>query len=1226
MSSTPIDPAGFYNPGQSPVVFTLPEGGILSIDPLSQPKSDPSVVMDIDDSVAIDHVRALLSADFTSTRASWIHLFASVLSDAHNGIRNSINNSSLKRFDNLSSSESSSLAHLQLALSSLDVFFTDLQDDPEEWVTCMGCAKAFQLPFNKNEWDVNLTECSDLALDARKVLLDWAIAQAHTHIQTWVDGEHIAAQDTAILHLTADHAPLIADLVGDVCVVKWSRRILEAMRHHFMEQHVTEASASLPQSLIERLDAERQAKFNSTEEDACADAKQLYHAQLQSLQAAALEEAKRDFEDWKANTLIPEWQAAEAAAKAEKLAELDTFKHQLAIETEELKENARIVAAKSLVHTRSDRESCKKDRRPRPVGVSRSTSRTRSPSPTPSQKRDKTPTKADYLPVSQTIPLCAPGSDHARGWARPSVTQEVSKSREILTHVEPLFGAEVAKASAGPLAPSCSTLVAALPSAALPVLPILASSDQAVALAAPMGDARPSPAEPFTASGTGTTEIPTSDTCLVECYQSTTPSCASPPESADDRMMRLLGASIASALAPVQSSIEDISSHLRLVEGKQSWAEMVDEDSAMDNLDPSWGAPGDGRDPFSGRLTSVVKTEEDDTYDEVACCDAYEASVLSVGPTPPPRPTPVPMVTHPYFEGLTRQAYGIPPTQIDLEDRHATFNRDLVDLWDEFCDRANLRGDDRLVPPLPAHHNVFIDLVNNRVQQDRAIATLRESTTPSLAPGPVSVLRAPSHMRATSDPISISSDGSKASNFTTTLVAPAPRHVSGVLDLDTPPPGDGHGWTVAGSKKGRSFTQIAASASRRPAPTTTATVLPPSTAQAAHGFLTKPQLDSLTKDQVIAAFNAHFTPRLNSRRVSKDQAVATFLNHASRPAPSAPPPPRPMHKTEFTLVYDSRAGDLSGPSGRQGDAASYVRSIQHHIQAAGTKQAKVIGGHWTSQTSRNFVLTFNGSPSLDEVLRLRSIFTCVFGPHYSIVPAKGYTRVVLNSIPTMREAVGDPLPSATSLRAELSKNAGLKDLIMFGDPFWLTARHPNARHGSISIAFFNPDRMRLKDIMRSPPFLFGNRTTKPRKYKSRPLISQCDRCWMLGHESQRCPRPKDAVICPICAGQHTKSEHHKKCQVVSKHTEVFCTCPVTCINCRCTRKPAQGHSALSASCPLRAKFRSPLVRTGDSSDEEKKGVNIAATAAPSSPSPDVTMLSDGELPAVPPIVAPTPSL
>ena len=952
MSFSRIDPSGFYNPGQSPITFTLPEGGIISVDPLSQPASDPSVVMDIDKSVAIDRVRALLGADFTSSRASWIHLLASILSDAQNGIRNSINNLSLSRFQNLSSSETASLNHLQLAITSLDEFFTNLQDESDDWATCMGCAKSFQLPFNKNEWDVNLTECSDLASDACKVLLDHAIAEAHTHIQTWVNGKRVAAQDAAILHLTADHTPLIADLVGDMRVVEWSRRILEAMRHHLMEQHVMEASASLPQSLIDRLDAERQAKYNSAEEDACAEAKRLYHAKLQSLQASAIDDTKRDFEAWKESTLFPEWRTAEATARADKLQELDAFKHQLSIKTEELKENARIVAAKSLVHTRSDRESRHKDKRPKPVGVSCSVSRTHSPSPTPSQKRDKTPTKADYLPVSQTVPPCAPGSDYARGRARPSVAQEVSKLREILTYARPLVGAEVAKASAESLTPSCSTSVAALPSAAVPVLPIPASLDHAVAPAAPLGDASPSPAEPPVAHGTGTTENPTSDSRLVERfgrYQSATPSLASPPspppKSTDDRMMRLLGASISSALAPVKSSIEDISSRLRLVEGKQSWAEMVNEDTSMENFDPHWGA-GDDQNPQLSYATAsrsdpvVVKLEEEDTYDAVASRDAYEAT-FGVGTaafrdTVEGSPIDNREEPHVWFEYLTREAFKIPHTVVSLDGYHVTFTRQLVDLWEQFCDDANLS--DCLVPPLDEHWDIFVTIVNNQVRRDRAIAALR-GEVPRFSP-PIDL----AHRRAQSDPISISSDSSKISGFTETSVAPPMRHITGVLDLDTPPPGDGHGWTVAGGKKGRSFAQIAASSARRPTPTTAAAPLAPTVAQAAHGFLTKLQLNSLTKDQVIAAYNARFMPRLNSCRTSKDQAVVAFLEHASRPALSAPPPPRPVHKTEFTLVFDTRAGDLAGPSGHRGDAASYVRSIQQHVRNAGTKQAEVIGG------------------------------------------------------------------------------------------------------------------------------------------------------------------------------------------------------------------------------------------------------------------------------------------
>jgi len=140
------------------------------------------------------------------------------------------------------------------------------------------------------------------------------------------------------------------------------------------------------------------------------------------------------------------------------------------------------------------------------------------------------------------------------------------------------------------------------------------------------------------------------------------------------------------------------------------------------------------------------------------------------------------------------------------------------------------------------------------------------------------------------------------------------------------------------------------------------------------------------------------------------------------------------------------------------------------------------------------------------------------------------------------------------------------------------------------------------------------------------LISQCDCCWQLGHLSSRCLCPKDTLICLLCAGQHAKDKHHKKCQVVSKHTEVYCTCPHVCINCRRAHKPAQGHTALSLSCPLQAKFHAPIVHSGNSSDKEKKGVKTQSWQAPSSPSPDIVMLTDSETPTPPTIVTPALSI
>ena len=1243
MSFPPLDPGSFLPTGTAHSAFIPVEDRLTAL-PLSIPESDPDVVVGDDDSVAIDCVRALLDSDFSESRTSWIHLLMALVTDARNGLLTSVQHNSLSRFDNLSPSETLHLNSLKRSLESLDTFFADTQDDPEDWITCMGCATTFQLPVSKDDWDVYLSKCSGDITATCTLIVDEAIEAARPHVQAWADGQRVSAQDAAIQRLTSDHSPEISDLISDPRLIEWSGRLLEAMKFHFTETLVTKASHTLPTRLIDLLDAERQSKVDAARRDARAEAKRLYHAELTRLQSNALSEVAKDFETWKSTTLIPEWQAKEASAKAEKLQELDAFKHGIAIELEEHKENARLTAAKSLVLSKTESRSRRKEHCPDPTRGSRSVSHAHSPSPSPSQKLDKTPTKADFQVSSHnsSAPLCAPVSDHARGRAGPSVAQEFSASVPPTRPVVPLAGPDIAKASVGTLGdadsglPSTPTscLPEALPSAApLETVPPANVMDVVMAPAAPLGDASPSSVRPVSGPNVTSADIGSSLAApLVARYQSTTPSPTpmTAPETLEERLVRLLGLQITASLAPIQSSVSDIGLCLRAVEGA------VEEAAPWGGDDVSLGIGGYDKGYNYGIPTTMPSGGEEHVDYHVASApsravaeDEELAAAQRQFRNHDDNEDP-----HLFFEETIMAARNQARSEIDPAQL-ATLASLAAKDWDDFCSRLFI---DRLaLPPPPFIREAYVththvNLVKAQMEDDLARAIRGDSaplsglsfTGPYLSTTRDNPLALPRPSRL-SEPLSISSDGSKVSGFTESSPTPAvpisrPRQAA--LDLDTPPPpGDGAGWTVMGGKCGRSFASIAASASQKPTPS--AVPLPPSAVAAAHGFLTRPQLDSLTRAQVINAYNARFTPKLGPR-VPKERTVIAFLNKASRPVPSPTPSPCPVTKTEFTLVYDTCAGDLSAPSGHRGDAASYVREIQKHVRAAGTKQAELIGGRWTSQTSRNFVLTFNGNPSLDEVLWLRLTFARVLGPHYSIVPTRGYTRVVLNSVPTMCEMLGAPLPSAAALRTELAGNAGLKDLILLGEPYWLMARTPNARHGSISFAFLDPDGSRLKDILRNPPFLFGNRSTRPRKYKACPLISQCVRCWALGHNVSRCPCPKDTVVCPICAGAHAKDEHHKKCQAVSKHTEVYCTCPIVCINCRRARKPAKGHSALSLSCPLRSKFRSPIARTGDSSDEEKNGVNIAA-AVQCAPSPDVVMLSDGESPA-PPTVAPASSI
>jgi len=61
MSFPPIDPSSFRPHGMDHSSFRAPSG-VLDLTPLSQPESDPSVIMDIDNSVAIDQMPTMASS------------------------------------------------------------------------------------------------------------------------------------------------------------------------------------------------------------------------------------------------------------------------------------------------------------------------------------------------------------------------------------------------------------------------------------------------------------------------------------------------------------------------------------------------------------------------------------------------------------------------------------------------------------------------------------------------------------------------------------------------------------------------------------------------------------------------------------------------------------------------------------------------------------------------------------------------------------------------------------------------------------------------------------------------------------------------------------------------------------------------------------------------------------------------------------------------------------
>jgi hypothetical protein len=105
--------------------------------------------------------------------------------------------------------------------------------------------------------------------------------------------------------------------------------------------------------------------------------------------------------------------------------------------------------------------------------------------------------------------------------------------------------------------------------------------------------------------------------------------------------------------------------------------------------------------------------------------------------------------------------------------------------------------------------------------------------------------------------------------------------------------------------------------------------------------------------------------------------------------------------------------------------------------------------------------------------------------------------------------------------------------------------------------------------------MFG-KATSVRKFENRPPLSQCERCWKLGHTSNQptCKLSRDSVRCFTCGKSHHHTDHGAKCPFRTKHTHAgICDCKVKCINCG-----KDGHNCLDPSCPDREKFHVPTPR------------------------------------------------
>ena len=412
------------------------------------------------------------------------------------------------------------------------------------------------------------------------------------------------------------------------------------------------------------------------------------------------------------------------------------------------------------------------------------------------------------------------------------------------------------------------------------------------------------------------------------------------------------------------------------------------------------------------------------------------------------------------------------------------------------------------------------------------------------------------------------------------------------------------------SGKPKSFTAAAAQSSKPANMAGKPTTKPPMVAIPGQPVrtLTREQLTVLSKQEIINAFEIWFCSRVHSVTASKEALINMYVRFAARdphanqvvPVGQADayvaqntnrnPGRTKLHPTlvvttNYTVTWSPSACTLQGP---KGDLVAIVRSLQTAIrQAFGNNNPPItlLSGRWSSQLSSNFVLTFSRTLSNDNVLKFSSTLCFPFGLGSSLLPQCGFTQVIVHSVPIVYS--NGVRPDSKLLLTELARNEACVGLWVIQQPKWLRSTlMAEQSQSSILFAFLDEDGSRLQCLLARPLFLFGAPCVV-KLFNSLPLIRQCDHCHALSHSMQFCRRPKNAIICLLCAGHHLAKDHGFKCANAKTHrTSLSCTCPPTYINCKAKGLKPVGHVAWDLLCPLRKLFRHMDNCTGNSSEED----------------------------------------
>jgi len=912
-------------------------------------------------------------AETTPSRELWLSTVSQILVHTHNSIRRTHGSDPLPNsFSGMSPEEKDSFQLLAHTISSLNSFFSNRFDnlitDPDEpdteaWEICLRCLEECQYPIDKAGYESVLMSCTQNIHAAHRTIINDKLRTLSHEMDEWVDDRRaqietafidaVISDDLSYLHNSTDRDP---------CLDAWASHTVAsftATAKRFMAQEVL--ATTVEPILIESLQAAKvkvdtkgEAYLDNYIRDervkakaaANCDALIFYNDTLQALKAEATERLEREIAKFKSSLKVKNEER-----KAALLADFAKW-----APTPSITSSSSAVRS-SHRKTRVDRSNSVAGPSPGPLHSrlsSRSASRSRSLAPSP----------------DSVVPGRSP--DQMMPRASPVVDLPPTRANTeppILSIYPPPMNVSV-----GPPSNSFETAMVHV---------------DTMVLTAFKYPRAPSAFEP---QGPPNTQ----NALPAPLQEDKSFSSIDPHTSSIESLIRGMSESFLAKLQETsfatQSQFSELSNRLQKLE------QPVTTYSPSAVATPWCPLCSSAPDAPPGHYDHIPISEDLPTwfYGDAQMGDAIEPGWLDS-----------------YLQGLYFDHLSLPSSHVPTDSQH-TYLLTLPGLFTTYCRRFQLSPDHHLnqYDVLPFWE--FVDEykkiqasgrnpllfesdplcggpIDNPDEPEWEVLHPLSSNPP--APGsirlfpprapsqpPIVTLNAPSaplrapvsdHARGWARP----SVAQEVPNTTVTASAPA---------APQPPPDSSLPWKVMGAgNKPLSFASVASSGCPTQNP-------PPIKVTQRPAHLTDNQLIAMMRNQIVRNYEVHFNATVRTRGASKESLIfaykharsteaAAFIppktqSHASSSSSSQPtnrsrPCPHPVSTTEFTILRDPSTIALQGP---HADPASLVCSLQTSPRQARPGGAalpfNLLSGRWSSQLSANFVLTFAGQPSNDDIL------------------------------------------------------------------------------------------------------------------------------------------------------------------------------------------------------------------------------------------------------------------